>query len=42
MIDFLIRKFVPNAHQTGDETVRERYGVLAGTLGVICNLLLFR
>ena len=41
MIDFLIRKFVPNAHQTGDETVRERYGVLAGTLGVICNLLLF-
>lgn len=41
MIDFLIRKFVPNAHQTGDEAVRERYGVLAGTLGVICNLLLF-
>lgn len=41
VIQFLIRKFVPNAGQTGDEKVRERYGVLAGTLGVICNLLLF-
>lgn len=41
MIKFLIRKFVPNAQQTEDESVRERYSVLAGTLGVICNLFLF-
>lgn len=41
MINFIIRKFVKDYEDTENPKVRERYGVLAGTLGVICNIILF-
>lgn len=40
MTDFLIRRFVPNYEKTGEPTVRERYGVLSGGVGIVLNLLL--
>lgn len=40
-MDFLIRKFIPNYEDANDPTVRERYGVLGGGIGVVCNLILF-
>lgn len=41
MIRFLIKRFVPNYEMTGNRDVREKYGVLAGSLGIFCNLFLF-
>lgn len=41
MIKILIRKYIKNYESTKEKDVREAYGVLAGTLGIICNLLLF-
>ncbi|MGI6174579.1 MAG: cation diffusion facilitator family transporter [Christensenellales bacterium] len=41
MIRFLIRKLIKNAHDTNDASVRRRYGVLSGVLGIVLNLLLF-
>ncbi len=41
MIKLLIRKFVPDCDNVSDTKVREKYGVLGGILGIICNLILF-
>ena len=41
MIKFLIKKFVPNFENVTNKDVREKYGILTGSLGIICNLLLF-
>ncbi|MGE5578948.1 MAG: cation diffusion facilitator family transporter [Bacillota bacterium] len=41
MIRVLIRRFVKNHRNVADKDVRESYGVLAGTIGIICNMLLF-
>ena len=41
MIKLLIKKFIPNFDDTDNTLVREKYGVLSGTLGIVCNLLLF-
>lgn len=41
MIKFLIRKFIKDYENVEDKYVRERYGVLSGVLGIICNLILF-
>lgn len=41
MIKFLIKKFIKNADQTQDCKVRESYGVLSGSLGILCNIFLF-
>ena len=41
MIRFLERRFVTKDKTLSDKKVRERYGILAATLGVICNLFLF-
>ena len=41
MIKFLIKKFVVNSENVLDKKVRERYGILSGILGIICNLFLF-
>lgn len=41
MIKLLVRKLIPNFEQTESADVREKYGVLGGTLGIACNLLLF-
>lgn len=41
MLDFLIKKWICDAENVNDAKVRQSYGVLSGTVGIICNLLLF-
>jgi cation diffusion facilitator family transporter len=41
MIKLIIKKTIKNYKDTENEKVRECYGVLAGTLGIICNFILF-
>ena len=41
MIRTIIKKFIKNHRNTTDIHVREAYGVLAGVLGIACNLILF-
>lgn len=41
MINLLVKKFIPDYNNVSDNTVRERYGVLGGVLGICCNLFLF-
>jgi len=41
MIKFIIKWFVKDYENVDDKNVRERYGVLSGVLGIICNLILF-
>ena len=41
MIDLIIKAFVKNSEAVEDKKVRASYGVLAGTLGIMCNFLLF-
>lgn len=40
MIKLLIRRFIKNYNDTENEAVRERYGILAGIIGIICNIIL--
>lgn len=40
MTEFLLKAFVKNYRDTKDNTVRNAYGTLGGTVGIICNLLL--
>lgn len=41
MLDAILSRFIPNYTQTHDPAVRERYGLLAGGVGLGLNLLLF-
>lgn len=41
MTDFLVRLFVKDYKNTSDTTVRTRYGLMASTVGICCNILLF-
>jgi len=41
MTQALIRLFIPDAQNIRDNKVRELYGVLAGIVGIVCNVLLF-
>ena len=41
MINLLIKAFIKDYQNINDKSVRESYGVLAGVLGIIANLLLF-
>ncbi|MCI9274020.1 MAG: cation transporter [Clostridiales bacterium] len=41
MTKLLIRLFIKNSSQTQDHEVRQRYGLLGGLVGIICNLILF-
>lgn len=41
MIRIIIKRFIPHYENLADKKVREAYGILAGVLGIICNLLLF-
>lgn len=40
MIKILIKKFIADYDDTDNKDVRQKYGILAGVLGIICNLLL--
>lgn len=41
MTEFLVRTFVKNYKDTEDVQVRTRYGLMASTVGICCNILLF-
>jgi cation diffusion facilitator family transporter len=41
MTAFLIRLFIKNHQNTEDLTIREHYGFLSNTVGILCNLALF-
>lgn len=41
LIRLIIKRFIKDSENVKDKDVRESYGVLAGVLGIICNLLLF-
>ena len=41
MIKLLVRKFIKNYNDVKNPNVREKYGVLGGVLGIICNIVLF-
>lgn len=41
VINLIIRTFVKDYKNVDDSKVRERYGMLAGVLGIICNAVLF-
>ena len=40
MTKLLIRLFVKDSENTSDETVRARYGVLSGIVGIVLNIIL--
>ena len=41
MTELLVRKFIKNYEQTENIQVRTRYGLMAGIVGICCNLVLF-
>ena len=41
MTKFIIKKFIPEYVNVKNAAVRERYGIVAGTVGIICNIFLF-
>lgn len=41
MIKFLVKTFITDSENTQNASVREKYSVLGGILGIICNLFLF-
>ena len=41
MTQFIIKHFIPDADNVRDAQVRERYGVVSGIVGLLCNLFLF-
>ncbi len=41
MIKIIISRFIKNHENVEDNAVRESYGILAGIIGVICNIFLF-
>lgn len=41
MIQFLVKRFVPEYENVTDPKVRSRYGTLGGMVGIFCNVFLF-
>lgn len=41
MTQFIIRHFIPDADNVRNAQVRERYGVVSGMVGILCNVFLF-
>ncbi|MFT4104389.1 MAG: cation diffusion facilitator family transporter [Lacrimispora sp.] len=41
MTEFLVRRFVRDYDNTDDAQVRTRYGLMASTVGICCNIILF-
>ncbi|MCR4963658.1 MAG: cation diffusion facilitator family transporter [Firmicutes bacterium] len=41
MTELLIRLFIKNHQQIRDTKIRAKYGLLAGVVGIICNVILF-
>lgn len=41
MTNMLIKFFIKNSEKTNNPSVREKYGMLSGGVGIFCNILLF-
>lgn len=41
MIKLLVKAFIKNHEDTKNPKIREKYGVLGGVLGIVCNIFLF-
>lgn len=41
MIKLLVKVFIKNHEDTKNPNIREKYGVLGGVLGIVCNIFLF-
>lgn len=41
MIKLLVKVFIKNHEDTKNPKIREKYGVLGGVLGIVCNIFLF-
>lgn len=41
MIKILIKRYIADYENVNNKDVREKYGILAGGLGIVCNLFLF-
>ncbi len=41
MIKLIIKKFIKNNEETTNSKIKEKYGILSGVLGIICNIILF-
>lgn len=41
MTNYLIKKFIPNYRDSSNPQVREKFGMLSGIVGIICNIILF-
>ncbi len=41
MTNYLIKKFIPNYRDTNNPQVREKFGILSGVIGIVCNIILF-
>ncbi|WP_124097962.1 cation diffusion facilitator family transporter [Ruminococcus sp. Marseille-P6503] len=41
MIKLIVKRFIKDSENVSDKKVRERYGILGGALGIICNTFLF-
>ena len=41
MIQLIVKRFIKDRENVSDPEVRKSYGVLGGTIGIICNALLF-
>ena len=41
MTNMLIKFFIKNSEETNNPSVREKYGMLSGGVGIFCNILLF-
>ena len=41
MTSLLIRLFIKNHSQTENQQVRQKYGLLGGIVGIVCNVALF-
>ena len=41
MTDFLIKKFINNSEDITNPKIRQSYGIFCGSVGILCNLILF-
>ena len=41
MTDLLLKIFIKNSDDTDNPKVRQKYGMLSGIVGIVCNVILF-
>ena len=41
MTELLLKIFIKNSNDTDNPVVRQKYGMLSGIVGIICNIILF-